>query len=142
MSKIIPTQDLPMKFSEFKMSDQEKSILNMPFKDLTPEDRSIAFSLSDKIADYNRSQSHISKGRMVIQDKDILLKNGVISPLDGKTAFHNRKDWANHLKANGCVEIGNDFNNSTKKQKEIVGDFDCRNELGKATYQVMEKYGN
>lgn len=78
----------------------------------------------------------------VIMDRDKLLANGVLSPLDQKTAFHNRKDWGEHLKANGCVEIGNDFNNSTEKKREIKGDFDCREELAKATHQVMEKYGN
>lgn len=77
----------------------------------------------------------------VIMDKDKLLANGVISPLDMKTAFHNRRDYAEHLKANGCVEIGNDFNSSIDKRREIKGDFDCRNDLGKATYEVMEKHG-
>lgn len=79
---------------------------------------------------------------VTIMDKDKLLANGVLSPLDMKTAFHNRRDYAEHLKVNGCVEIGNDFNKSTEKKREIKGDFDCRNELAKATHKVMEKYGN
>lgn len=79
--------------------------------------------------------------KITLQDKDILLKDGVVSPLDGKTAFHNRHDWADHLKRNDCVEIGNDFNNS-KPRTEIRGDFDCRKELSQATHQVMEKYGH
>lgn len=78
----------------------------------------------------------------ILQDRDILLKDGILSPLDQKTAFHNRRDWNEHLKRNGCVEIGNDYNNSTQKKSEIKGDFNCRQELGKATYQVMEKYGH
>lgn len=78
----------------------------------------------------------------VIMDRDKLLANGVLSPLDQKTTFHNRKDWGEHLKANGCVEIGNDFNKSIEKPREIKGDFDCRDELGKVTHQVMDKYGN
>lgn len=82
------------------------------------------------------------KIKTVIVDKDRLLANGVISPIDGKTAFHNRQDWANHLKANDCVEIGNDFNKSHEKRKPIEGDFDCRKELTKVTHQVMEKYGH
>ena len=75
-------------------------------------------------------------------DRDFLLKDGVLSPLDQKSAFHNRHDWAEHLKRNGCVEIGNDFNNATQKKREVVGDFDCRRELAQATHQVMEKYGH
>lgn len=79
--------------------------------------------------------------KITLQDRDVLLKDGVISPLDGKTAFHNRRDWADHLKRNDCVEIGNDFNNA-KPRTEIRGDFDCRKELSQATHQIMEKYGH
>lgn len=81
------------------------------------------------------------KVNTTIMDKDKLLANGIISPLDGKTAFSNRRDWGEHLKANGCVEYGNDLNNH-KAPTEIRGDFDCRKELSQATHQVMEKYGN
>lgn len=125
-----------------EISENEKRVLNTPFKDLSPEERSMAFSLSDKLAEWNRNQPYETKGSIIIQDRDALLKDGIVSPLDGKTAFHNRRDWANHLKANDCVEVGNDFNNSAQKKKEIKGDFDCRNELGHATYQVMDKYGH
>lgn len=125
-----------------ELSEDENRLLNTPFKDLSAAERSSAFSVSDRIAEWNRSQPSNVSGKIGILDKDKLLANGVVSPLDGKTAFHNRREWANHLKANGCVEIGNDFNNSTKKKREIHGDFDCREELGKATYQVMEKYGH
>lgn len=79
---------------------------------------------------------------ITLMDKDKLLANGILSPLDQKTAFHNRKDWGEHLKRNGCVEIGNDLNKATEKKREIKGDFDCRAELGKVTHQVMEKYGH
>ncbi len=73
--------------------------------------------------------------------RDKLLENGVISPLDGKTVFLNRYDWSEHLKRNGCVEIGNDFNNAVNKKRETEGDFNCRAELAKVTHQVAEKYG-
>lgn len=88
------------------------------------------------ITDYS-----IKKKSFSVMDKDKLLANGVVSPLDGKTAFHNRRDWADHLKRNGCVEFGNDLNNA-KPREEVRGDFNVRDELGKATHQVMEKYGH
>lgn len=79
--------------------------------------------------------------KLTLQDRDILLKEGVLSPLDQKTAFHNRREWNEHLKVNGCVEIGNDYGDSTKKKREIKGDFDCREALAQAVNQVGEKYG-
>jgi len=118
------------------------NLLKKPFKDLSSEERAQAFALSDKIAEFNRAQPKpVSNAPVTISMRDKLLENGVISPLDGKTAFHNRHSWAEHLKKNGCVEIGNDFNNATQKKREIKGDFDCRDELGRATYQIAEKYG-
>ena len=89
------------------------------------------------ITDFKADKSYVQ-----IVDRDKLLSDGVLSPLDQKTAFHNRRDWGEHLKANGCVEIGNDFNKSTEKKREIKGDFDCRKELAQATHQVMEKHGH
>lgn len=84
----------------------------------------------------------LSVSNITIMDADKLLKDGVLSPLDMKTAFTNRRDYADHLKRNGCVEIGNDFNNSANKKREIKGDFDCRNDLAQATHQIAEKYGH
>lgn len=81
-----------------------------------------------------------SKLNPVIYDNDALLKEGVKSQIDGKHYF-NKHDWKNHLKDNGCVEIGNDFNNAKEIPGKLRGDFDVRNDLGKATYQVAEKYG-
>lgn len=78
--------------------------------------------------------------KTVIYDKDKLLAEGVPSPIT-KESFHNRREWNNHLKQHGCVEIGNDFNNA-KMREEVRGDFDCRKELAQATHQIMEKYGN
>lgn len=82
-----------------------------------------------------------SGSKITICDRDKLLANGVLSPLDQKTAFHNRKDWAEHLKRNDCVEFGNDFNKSTEKKREIKGDFNCYKELAQATNQIADKYG-
>lgn len=81
-------------------------------------------------------------GKLTIVDGDKLLANGVLSPIDQKTVFHNRKDWAEHLKRHNCIEFGNDFNKSTEKMREIKGDFDCREQLTKATHQIAEKYGH
>lgn len=76
--------------------------------------------------------------RGAIIDKDRLLANGIASPID-KSMHTNRRTWKEHLKANGCVEIGNDFNKSTGK-KPLEGNFDCRKELTEATNRVWDKY--
>lgn len=125
------------------LSEDENRILATPFKDLTKEQRSAAFSLSDRVADHNRKQAYSNKSKfnITISDRDVLLKNGVTSPIDPKQAFTNRREWAEHLKRNDCVEIGNDYNNA-KPPTEIKGDFNCRKELSQATHQVMEKYGH
>lgn len=119
------------------LTDNETRLLIMPFSALSAEETSIAFSASDRLAEYNRNQPHTPSQNLCIIDKDKLLKDGVVSPLDQKTYFTNRKAWGEHLKANGCVEIGNDYNNSTRKKREIKGDFDCRRELAHATQQVL-----
>lgn len=82
-----------------------------------------------------------AKVKTIIMDKDKLLADGILSPLDQKSAFHNRREWAEHLKANNCVEYGNDLNNH-KAPTEVRGDFDCRKELAQATHQIMDKYGH
>ena len=126
------------------LSEDEIRILNTPIRDLSADERIIALAISDKTASENWAESReYSKSlKISILDKDKLLANGVLSPLDMKTAFHNRRDYADHRKRNRCVEVGNDFNNSTKKKRQIEGDFDCRAELSQATHQIMEKYGH
>lgn len=119
------------------LSENEIRLLTTPFSALSPEERSVAFSASDKLAEYNRSLPYTPSTHITIVDRDKLLANGVLSPLDHQTYFTNRKDWADHLKANGCVEIGNDYNNSIKNNREVKGDFDCRKELAQATHQIL-----
>lgn len=126
-------------------SEDEIRIINTPIRDLSKTELAIAFSLSDKIVEHNkvaRKNFQLSGNiKISLLDKDKLLTNGVVSPLDQKSVFHNRADWGDHLKRNGCVEIGNDYGDSTKKKREIKGDFDCRDALGQAVQQVGEKYG-
>lgn len=93
-----------------------------------------------QLRESERIQGKSLGSKVTLMDKDILLTNGVESPITGE-AFLNRMDWNNHLKANGCVEFGNDLN-SAKPRTDIRGDFNCREELGKAVYQVAEKHGN
>ncbi len=78
------------------------------------------------------------KVKTIIQDKDILLRNGVSSPADGKI-YGNRKDWNDHLKARGLHEVGNDMR---KPPSQPQGNFNCREALTKATRQVLEKNGH
>lgn len=79
-----------------------------------------------------------SASKLVVMDTDKLLRDGVKSPIDG-SIHGNRAGYKDHLKRHGCVEIGNDFNNA-KPRSEVRGDFNCREELTKATHQVMDKY--
>lgn len=79
--------------------------------------------------------------KITLMDKDKLLANGVKSPIN-KKSFTNRREWKEHLKANGCVEVGNDFNNAKEVAGKLRGDYDVRDDLGKATYEVMAKYGH
>lgn len=124
------------------LSEDEIRLLQCPFDELSKSDIALAFAASDRLAEYNRKQSYSPSHKMTIFDRDKLLADGILSPIDRKTAFSNRKDWAEHLRANGCVEIGNDFNNAKEIPGKLRGDFDVRDDLGRATYQVMEKHGH
>lgn len=77
------------------------------------------------------------KDKVTVIITDVLLKDGVVSPIDQKSVFHNRKDWGEHLKRNNCVELGND----RMPERKIQGNFNCRKELTQATRQVLEKQG-
>lgn len=78
--------------------------------------------------------------KTVIMDKDHLLKDGILSPID-KKAFHNRREWNDHLKRNGCIELGTEANKLTGK-KPLEGDFNCRKELSEVVERVSQKYGH
>lgn len=119
------------------LTDTQIHLLCTPFSNLSPDDRGKAFSASDKVAEWNRKQPYRLNGAITIVDRDVLLKDGVLSPIDQKTAFHNRKDWNDHLKRNNCVELGND----RQPKRELQGNFNCRKELAQATRQVLEKQG-
>lgn len=120
-----------------ELSDSEIEIISTPIRDLTPEMRLIAFSISDKIVAYNYSANKNFKAKntkITIQDKDILLKNGVKSQVDGK-AYGNRRDYNDHLKRYDMVEVGDQA--PTKAPKEMRGDFECRRELQEAFKQHL-----
>ena len=78
-------------------------------------------------------KSNVSK--MTIQDKDILLKDGVISPADGK-AYHNRKEWNEHLHSRGLVEFGNDRVNKDKPRQIQMKDMNLKSAIKQAVNQV------
>lgn len=73
---------------------------------------------------------------MIIIDKDKLLKDGVRSPADG-SVYSNRREWNEHLKSKGLVEVGNDYNG--QKPRELQGDYNCRKALTEATREVLSK---
>lgn len=80
----------------------------------------------------------VNQQRTTIQDKDVLLHNGVYSPADGKT-YSNRRAWNEHLRARNLVEVGNDFNKAHEKPRELKGNFNCREALTMATREVLTK---
>lgn len=73
-----------------------------------------------------------TKSSVVIQDKDILLKNGVKSQADGKI-YGNRREYNEHLKRHGMIEVGDQA--PTKPNTEIRGDHECRREVIEAYKQ-------
>lgn len=78
------------------------------------------------------SDQKISPNKISIVDKDVLLKDGVKSTVDGKK-YSNRREWNEHLKRNHCVEIGNDYNNHTPAPP--AGDHNVRSDLINAMKQ-------
>lgn len=102
------------------------------------KDRSGPFLKLEINQNIPKFHSGFKKSGMTLMDKDKLLADGIESPID-KTPFTNRREWKEHLKRNGCVEIGNDFNKPAYKPQE--GDFNCRKELTQAIEQVAEKHG-
>lgn len=132
-----------LKIRDFALFDEKTSACEIteengfyPYRDTSGPFIGFSIQPIEKPSDFTPTSV-----KTIIMDRDKLLANGVLSPLT-KEAFHNRTDWNNHLKANGCVEIGNDFNTAHEKPIELKGDFDCRKELGEATYQVLDKYGH
>lgn len=120
------------------LTDAETRLLSTPFKHLGMDDRGRVFAASDKLARYRQRQPHLRTCSMLIQDKDVLLKDGVISPIEGK-AYHNRREWNDHLKRHGVREIGNDFNNAHEKPRELKGDYNVRPALAEAIKEVLTK---
>lgn len=62
-------------------------------------------------------------------DRDMLLKEGVMCPADGKT-YTNRKEWNDTLKAHDMVEMGDQA--PTTANQDIRGDFNVQKELREA----------
>lgn len=89
------------------LTDVQIHLLCTPFVNLSPSERSNAFSASDKLAEWNRKQPYRMTGGITVMDRDALLKDNIQSPADGKR-YSNRKDWNEMLKRNNCIEFGND----------------------------------
>lgn len=78
--------------------------------------------------------------KITIRDTGVSFKDGpVFSHADSKH-YSNRKDWDNHLKQHGCIEVGNEYNNKKQKPRQIEGDFNCRKELTEATQHVLRRH--
>jgi hypothetical protein len=74
-----------------------------------------------------------SKAPMIF-DKDMLLKDGVMCPADGKR-YTTRKEWNDTLKARGFIEVGDQA--KAERSKEVRGDFNVAKELKDAVQQHL-----
>lgn len=74
---------------------------------------------------------------MTVGNREMCFSDPVKSMIDGKY-YNNRKDYQNHLKQHGCVEVGNEYNGKTPK-RELRGDFNVRKELTEATREVLSR---
>lgn len=63
--------------------------------------------------------------------------SGVKSPVDGKM-YYDVNSYEQSVKRAGCSIMGNDTP-TTQAKKDVQGDFDVRQELTKATRQVLAK---
>ena len=70
-----------------------------------------------------------------IRDKEVSFKEGSVFSHADQKHYSNRKDWDNHLKQHGCIEVGNE--KPKERKRAIQGDFNCRKELTEATRQVL-----
>lgn len=85
------------------------------------------------------SSKGISAGSsFTLIDREKVIGDGVKSILDGK-AYTNRGSYEQHLKDRGCFVVGNDLNKATEKKRELRGDFNVRNELGRAVHEVLNR---
>lgn len=62
---------------------------------------------------------------------------GVKSPADGKM-YYDVRSYENSVERMGCRIVGNDAR-ATPAKKEIAGEYNVRDELTKATRQVLSK---
>lgn len=113
-------------------SDTE--LLATPLKDLTPEERKMAFAANDrrmaKIEEENNLWASKGGGIQIITDCV-----EVKSPIDGKI-YTSKKKYYDHIEASGnhIVEKG-EIN--LAPHREIRGDFDVSRELKQAIHQHL-----
>lgn len=121
---------------------EDTDLLNKPINQMTKSEIIMAFALHDRVTQesWERNKNYKndkSQFLPLIQDRDVLLKEGVFSHADGKT-YTNRKQWDAHLKARNLIEVGNDYNNA--KPRELRGDFKVsREEIHRAIEEVKTK---
>lgn len=81
-------------------------------------------------AEFKPHESVMIKSKAAhVFDRDMLLKDGVKCPVDGKT-YTSRKKWNDTLKAHEMVEMGDQA--PTTSNQDIKGDFNVQSELREA----------
>ncbi len=93
--------------------------------------------LSNALRKRNRQLAALAKSTFI--DREKVIGSGVKSMLDGKV-YTNRTSYEQHLKDNGCVIVGNDYGDKIEPKKPEYN-FKTRDALGKAVYQLADKYG-
>lgn len=118
------------------------SLLSKPLKEMTKEEKSVAFGLYDakirEVVEENKKfQRSVQKKIMVISD-DLGLK-GVLNHADGKI-YDSKSEYSKAVRQKGCRIVGNDYNNVTMKtplERGIRGDFNVRPQLKEAVQRVL-----
>lgn len=66
--------------------------------------------------------------------------NGIVNHADGKR-YDSKSAYEKAVKAKGCRVVGNDWNNQDLSRREVLGDYNVRADLTKATKRVLEQHG-
>ncbi len=93
----------------------------------------------DLLTKWLRESNRASNKKIAAQiaDKDISFKKDHVFSHADQQYYPNRQAWENHLKANNCFEVGNEYNKKDIRDRKIRGNFNCHKELTEATKQVL-----
>lgn len=94
------------------LTDSERKIYESPFKNLTLEERLLAFQLRDRKTEWVKKQNEKfvpskSANQKVYVISDDLGKDGILNHADGKM-YDSKSQYYKAVKEAGCEVLGND----------------------------------